>query len=53
LAPAVRDMLREYPIASGNRIRVEILDPKDNAEAETEANPVSGAPSGWRMRRTG
>ncbi len=42
LVPTIRDMLREYQIASGGKIKVEIVDPKDNEELETEANQVYG-----------
>lgn len=42
LVPTIRDTLREYQIASGGKIKVEILDPKDNPELETEANQVYG-----------
>jgi ABC-2 type transport system permease protein len=42
LVPTIRDMLREYQMASGGKIKVEIVDPKDNEELETEANQVYG-----------
>ncbi|MFP3896909.1 MAG: Gldg family protein [Anaerolineales bacterium] len=42
LVPTVRDMLREYEIASGGRIELEIIDPAENPEKEAEANEVYG-----------
>jgi ABC-2 type transport system permease protein len=42
LVPTIRDMLREYDIASGGRIQVEILDPRDDEDLEAEANQVYG-----------
>jgi ABC-2 type transport system permease protein len=42
LVPNVRDMLREYEIASGGKIKVEIVDPRDDEEVEAEANQVYG-----------
>jgi len=42
LVPTIRDTLREYQIASGGKVKVEIVDPKDNEELETEANQVYG-----------
>ena len=42
LMPNVRDMLREYEIASRGRIEVEIVDPRDDEELEAEANQVYG-----------
>jgi len=42
LVPTIRDMLREYEIASGGRIQVEIVDPRDDEELEAEANQVYG-----------
>jgi ABC-2 type transport system permease protein len=42
LVPTVRDMMREYEIASGGKIQVEIVDPQDDEEAEMEANSVYG-----------
>jgi ABC-2 type transport system permease protein len=42
LVPTIRDMLREYEIASGGKIQVEIVDPRDDEELEAEANQVYG-----------
>ena len=42
LVPTIRDMLREYEIASGGQIEAEIVDPRDDEELEVEANQVYG-----------
>ncbi len=42
LIPTIRDMLQEYEIASGGRIKVEIIDPRSNSELEAEANQLYG-----------
>jgi len=42
LVPNVRDMLREYEIASGGQIELEIVDPAENPDLEAEANQVYG-----------
>ncbi len=42
LVPSVRDMLREYAIASGGKVQVEIIDPAEEPEKEAEANQVYG-----------
>ncbi|MFZ5917765.1 MAG: Gldg family protein [Chloroflexota bacterium] len=42
LVPTIRDMLREYEIASGGKINVEIVDPRENEELEAEANQIYG-----------
>jgi ABC-2 type transport system permease protein len=42
LVPAIRDMLREYEIASGGKIQVEIVDPRQDEDLEAEANRVYG-----------
>lgn len=42
LAPRVEDMLREYAIAGGGQINVEIIDPALNPELEAEANQTYG-----------
>lgn len=42
LIPTIRDMLQEYEIASGGKIKVEVIDPRDNAELEAEANQIYG-----------
>jgi ABC-2 type transport system permease protein len=50
LVPTIRDMLREYEIASGGKINVEVVDPRNNEELETEANQVYGIqPSPFRV----
>ncbi len=50
LAPTIRDMLREYQIASGGKLKIELIDPKDNEELETEANQVYGiSPTPFRI----
>ena len=40
LVPEIRDMLREYEIASDGRIEAEVVDPRDDQELEVEANQV-------------
>jgi ABC-2 type transport system permease protein len=51
LVPSIRDMLREYEIASKGMIQVEIVDPRDDEELETEANQVYGIrPSPFRIQ---
>ncbi|HOU13113.1 MAG TPA: Gldg family protein [Anaerolineae bacterium] len=42
LVPTVRDMLREYAIASGGKVQVEIVDPAKDPDKEAEANQVYG-----------
>jgi ABC-2 type transport system permease protein len=42
LVPTIRDMLREYQIASKGKIKAEIVDPRDNEELEAEANQTYG-----------
>ena len=42
LVPSVRDMLKEYEIASGGLIQLEIIDPAEEPEKEAEANQVYG-----------
>ena len=42
LVPAVRDMLHEYEIASRGKVRVEIVDPREDEELEAEANQIYG-----------
>ncbi|MBN1659787.1 MAG: Gldg family protein [Anaerolineae bacterium] len=50
LVPSIRDMLREYEVASGGRVEVEIVDPQQDEEAEAEANQVYGIqPSPFRV----
>ncbi len=38
LVPTLRDLLREYQVEGGDRVRVEIIDPADDPELEAEAN---------------
>ena len=50
LAPNVRDMLREYQIASNGKIKAEVVDPRDNEELEAEANQTYGIqPTPFRL----
>ena len=42
LIPGIRDMLREYEIAAGDKLTVELIDPIDNPEMELEANQTYG-----------
>ena len=42
LEPQIRDMLREYEIASGGRVTAEVIDPITDPEVETEANQTYG-----------
>ncbi len=42
LVPTIRDMMREYEIASGGKVKVEIVDPREDEELEAEANQVYG-----------
>ncbi|MCL7455001.1 MAG: Gldg family protein, partial [Anaerolineae bacterium] len=42
LVPTIRDMLREYEIASGGRVQAEVVDPREDEELEAEANQVYG-----------
>jgi ABC-2 type transport system permease protein len=42
LVPTIRDLMREYEIASGGRIKVEIVDPREDEAAEEEANSIYG-----------
>ena len=38
LVPQLRDLLREYAVAGGNRVHVEFVDPHDDPAVEAEAN---------------
>ncbi len=38
LVPQLRDLLREYAVAGGSRVRVEFVDPHDDPQVESEAN---------------
>jgi ABC-2 type transport system permease protein len=50
LVPSIRDMLREYEIASRGKVQVEIVDPRDDEQLEAEANQIYGIqPSPFRV----
>jgi len=42
LVPQMRDLLKEYAIAGGDKVRVEIVDPADDPALEDEANTKYG-----------
>ena len=42
LVPSVRDMLKEYEVASGGLIQLEIIDPAEEPEKEAEGSQVYG-----------
>jgi len=42
LVPRIRDMLREYEVAAGDRMKLEIIDPAEHPELEAEANQTYG-----------
>jgi len=42
LVPQMKDLLREYEVAGDGRVRVDIIDPMSNPEAEEEANQQFG-----------
>ncbi len=42
LAPRLRDLLKEYEVAGGGRVRVEIIDPLEEPQLEAEANQQYG-----------
>ena len=42
LVPRITDMLREYEVASGGMVELEIVDPAKDAEKEAEANQAYG-----------
>lgn len=42
LVPSIVDMLREYDIAAGGKVQLEIIDPAEDPEKEAEANQVYG-----------
>jgi len=42
LEPTIRDLLREYEIASKGRVIAEVVDPRDDEALEEEANQVYG-----------
>ena len=45
LVPSIKDLLAEYEALSGGRVRVEIIDPGEDEEAEQEANDRFGVQS--------
>ncbi len=50
LVPTIRDLMREYEIASRGAVNVEIIDPRENEELEAEANQVYGiSPTPFRI----
>lgn len=42
LVPQLKDLLKEYEISAGNRVRLELIDPAENPELEDEANTKYG-----------
>jgi len=42
LVPEIRDMLREYDVAAGDKMELEIIDPAEYPELEAEANQTYG-----------
>ncbi|MGW8251779.1 MAG: DUF7088 domain-containing protein [Anaerolineales bacterium] len=42
LVPQIRDLLREYEIASGGKVTAEIVDPQQDPQIESEANQTYG-----------
>ncbi len=42
LVPRIRDMLREYDVAAGDSMTLEIIDPAEHPELEAEANQLYG-----------
>ncbi len=42
LVPRIKDMLREYELASGGRLQLEFIDPLADPELEREANQIHG-----------
>jgi len=42
LVPTIRDMMREYEIASGGKVNVEVVDPREDEDLEAEANQIYG-----------
>jgi len=42
LVPRIRDMLREYEVASGGAVQLEIIDPAKDPDKEAEANQTYG-----------
>lgn len=42
LVPQLKDLLKEYEIAAGSRVRLELIDPAEHPELEDEANTKYG-----------
>ncbi|MCS6845398.1 MAG: Gldg family protein [Caldilineales bacterium] len=42
LAPQIADLMQEYAVASGGRVRVEVVDPVNDPDLEAEANQTYG-----------
>jgi ABC-2 type transport system permease protein len=42
LVPTIRDMLKEYDLASGGRVQLDIVDPAKDPDKEAEANQTYG-----------
>ena len=42
LVPRMRDLLTEFGVAGGSKVRVEVIDPAENPELEDEANTKYG-----------
>ena len=42
LVPQLRDLLREYEVAGGGKVRVELIDPAEHPQLEQEANERYG-----------
>lgn len=42
LRPQLEDMLHEYGVAGGRRVRIQVLDPASNADAEADATNTYG-----------
>ncbi len=42
LVPTIRDMMQEYEIASGGKVKAEVVDPRKDEKLEEEANQVYG-----------
>jgi ABC-2 type transport system permease protein len=50
MVPQIKDLLEEYQIAGGNRVRVEFVDPHSDPEVESEAAETYGIrPRPFRM----
>ena len=45
LVPRIRDLVTEYGVISGGRVRAEFVDPRDDEELEEEANQAYGIQS--------